>query len=219
MDALRQREDPVDVLSVRRALVAVAFGLLAGTLVTLLGEAELFPVVAWVCATTLALVWVWLVTWPQDPEGTKKLAEQERHTPTTDTAVLIAAVISLGAVVLALARSGSQDKPVASVTIVLCIASVALSWCVVNTVFALKYARLYYVEEDGGIDFKHNLPPAYCDFAYLAFTIGMSFSSSDAEPETARIRKVALGHALLAFVFSTGILAVAVNLVTNLARS
>jgi uncharacterized membrane protein len=219
MDTARLRQDPVRVISVRRALMAVAIGVLAGALVALLGEPELFPVVAWVGATIIALSWVWLAIWPQDAAGTKKLAEQEREEPTTDTAILVAAVVSLGAVVLAVVRSGSQDNPAATATIVLCVASATLSWCLVNTVFALKYARLYYVDEDGGIDFKHGLPPAYCDFAYMSFTIGMAFSSSDTEPEVTVIRKVVLGHALLSYVFGTVILAVAVNLVTNLAQS
>ena len=58
--------------------------------------------------------------------------------------------------------------------------SVILSWALVNTVFALKYARLYYVDEDGGLDFKNDQPPAYSDFAYVAFTVGMTFAT----PET-----------------------------------
>jgi uncharacterized membrane protein len=215
----RQREDPVSVISVRRGLAAVAIGMLAGAPLTLLGEPALFPVVAWISAAVVALAWVWLVIWPQDAQGTKKIAEQERHLPTTDTAVLVSAVVSLGAVVLAVVRSRAQDNPVATATIVLCVVSATLSWCVVNTVFALKYARLYYIDQDGGIDFKHGLPPAYCDFAYMAFTIGMAFAVSDTEPELTVIRKVALGHALLSYLFSTVILAVAVNLVTNLAQS
>jgi hypothetical protein len=39
---------------------------------------------------------------------------------------------------------------------------------------------------------------------------------SDADPADPRIRRVALGHALLSHAFGTGVLAVAINLVTNL---
>lgn len=79
--------------------------------------------------------------------------------------------------------------------------------------------ELYYVDEDGGIDFKQERPPAYSDFAYMAFTVGMSFAVPESEPVSTQIRKVALGHALLSYVFGTGILAVAINLVTNLGQS
>jgi uncharacterized membrane protein len=53
---------------------------------------------------------------------------------------------------------------------------VILSWALVNTVFALKYARRYYSGGDGGIEFGQEDPPAYSDFAYVAFTVGMSFA-------------------------------------------
>ena len=101
----------------------------------------------------------------------------------------------------------------------LAVSVVLLSWCLVNTVFAFKYARLYYSDGDGGIDFKQPDPPAYSDFAYLAFTVGMSFAVSDTEPTATAVRRVALVHALLSYGFGTGILAVAVNLVTNLGQS
>jgi len=100
------------------------------------------------------------------------------------------------------------------------VVSVTLSWALVNTVFAFKYARLYYVDEPdaGGIDFRQEDPPTYSDFAYLAFTVGMSFAVSETEPTCTRIRRVAMGHALLSYAFGTGVLAVAINLVTNLGQ-
>jgi uncharacterized membrane protein len=88
----------------------------------------------------------------------------------------------------------------------------------VNTVFALKYARGYYSGGDGGIDFGQDRPPAYSDFAYVAFTVGMSFAVPDTQVADTSIRKVALGHALLSYLFGTVVIAVAVNLVTNLGQ-
>jgi uncharacterized membrane protein len=167
-----------------------------------------------------ALVWVWRISWPMAAEGTKRLAEDEQQSHSTDGGVLIAAVVSLGAVVLALVRSSSSDA-VAVTLVVVSVVSVTLSWALVNTVFALKYARLYYKDEtqaDGGLDFKYEHTPAYSDFAYVAFTIGMSYAVSDTETTTGHVRRIALGHALLSYCFGTGILAVAVNLVTNLAQ-
>jgi uncharacterized membrane protein len=52
----------------------------------------------------------------------------------------------------------------------------------------------------------------------MAFTVGMSFAIAETEPTATHIRKVALGHALLAYGFGTGVLAVAINLVTNLSQ-
>jgi uncharacterized membrane protein len=146
------------------------------------------------------------------------LAEAEGRTRVTDGAVLGAAVTSLAAVVVALVRSSVHDaEGVAAV--VLGVVVVVLSWALVNTVFALKYARLYYTNGDGGIDFGHEEPPAYSDFAYLAFTVGMSFAVSDTGPVSTAVRRAALGHALLSYLFGTVVIAVAINLVTNLGQS
>jgi uncharacterized membrane protein len=209
------------ILSARRALVSVAVGLAVGAVVGVLGAPELVPLVTWTVAATVVLVWVWRIVWPQDHRGTKLLAEEEGRSRSTDAAVLIGAVVSLGAVALALTRSSSNRDAVAVALVILSVLAVVLAWGVVNSVFALKYARLYYKDEagaDGGIDFKQERPPAYSDFAYLAFTVGMAFSVPEAEPTDTGVRKVALGHALLSYAFGTGVLAVAINLVTNLGQ-
>lgn len=74
------------------------------------------------------------------------------------------------------------------------------------------------MDEDGGIDFRQEDPPAYSDFAHLAFTIGVTFGVTDNPVVSTHIRKVALAHALLSYFLNTGILAVAINLVTGLSQ-
>jgi uncharacterized membrane protein len=208
--------DPATVLSWRRALIAVAVGAVAGAAVAVVGPIELMPIVAWVVANLVVLTWVWRIIWPQDAAGTEQLAERESRSRTTDTAVLTAAVVSLGAVVVAVVQAHNANNPGAVAAVLLSLAGAVLSWCLVNTVFALKYARLYYLDEDGGIEFNQPDPPAYSDFAYVAFTIGMAFGPPEIEITNSEIRKVSLGHALLSYVFSTGVLAVAINVVANL---
>jgi uncharacterized membrane protein len=210
--------DAQRLLSWRRLFLCLGIGAVVGGAVAVLGSPELALLVGWTTAAGVLLFWVWRVCWEQDAAGTERLAEQEGRTRATDSAVLVAAVASLGAVVVALLRSGGQDAG-AVAAVVLGLIVVVLSWALVNTVFAFKYARLYYIGTDGGIDFKQQEPPAYSDFAYLAFTVGMSFAVSDTEPASTAIRKVALGHALLSYLFGTVVFAVAINLVTNLGQS
>ena len=208
------------LLSARRALISLAVGLVTGLVVALITTFRLLPLVGWTVTVTVLLTWVWRISWPQDARGTKRLAEEESETRSTDVWLLAAAVASLGVVVVALVQSSSHRNAVAVASVILSVLSVALSWALVNTVYAFKFARLYYYDEPdtAGIDFKQEEPPAYSDFAYLAFTIGMSFAVSETEPTATRTRKVALGHALLSYLFGTGVLAVAINLVTNLAQ-
>jgi uncharacterized membrane protein len=208
------------LLSARRALISLSTGLAAGVVVALLTTPRLLPLVSWTVTVVVVLTWVWWISWPQDSEGTKRLAEHESTTKSTDVWLLAAAVASLAVVVVALVQSSSHQSPTAVASVLLSVVSVALSWALVNTVYAFKYARLYYFDEPdvGGIDFKQEAAPTYSDFAYMAFTVGMSFAVSETEPTTTRMRRVALGHALLSYTFGTGILAVAINLVTNLGQ-
>jgi uncharacterized membrane protein len=206
------------ILSWRRLLVCVGGGLVAAGLTTAAGVPGLAVLAGWTVAAGALLIWVWRISWPRDSAGTKRLAEEEGRTHVTDTVVLGAAVASLAAVVEALVRSGAGDA-VGVVTVVVGVLVVILSWALVNTVFALKYARLYYSGGDGGIDFQQERPPAYSDFAYVAFTVGMSFAVPEIPLVDTQIRKVGLGHALMSYLFGTVVIAVAVNLVTNLGQS
>ncbi|MBQ0906752.1 DUF1345 domain-containing protein [Micromonospora sp. U21] len=207
------------LLSVRRALWSLAVGVAAGTATALVGAPELTPLVIWTIAAGTILVWVWRACWPASPKRTEQLAEAEKNSRSTDSAILIASAISLAAVAEALVRVSNQQDMVALTLVILSVVAVVLAWALVNTVFAFKYARLYYRDDGGGIDFKRGDRPAYADFAYVAFTVGMSYAPGENEPNSNRMRRMALGHALLSYTFGTGILAVAVNLVTNLGQS
>jgi uncharacterized membrane protein len=93
---------------------------------------------------------------------------------------------------------------------------VGLSWLLVHTVYTLRYAMLYYAGRDGGIDFNQTTSPRYSDFAYLAFTLGMTFQVSDTDLKTPAIRATALRHALLSYLFGAVIVATMINLVAGL---
>jgi uncharacterized membrane protein len=126
-----------------------------------------------------------------------------------------AGAASLLAVVFTLAQAGHAHAPARGLLTGLALASVALAWITVHTVYLLRYARMYYSPPDGGIDF-HGETPDYLDFAYLALTIGMTFQVSDTDLVGKRIRRGALHHALLSYLFGTVILAITVNSVAAL---
>jgi uncharacterized membrane protein len=98
----------------------------------------------------------------------------------------------------------------------LALATVALSWLLVHTLFTLRYASLYYADDDGGVDFNQVEPPRYADFAYLSFTLGMTFQVSDTSLTSSVMRAAALRHALMSFLFGSIILATLINLVAGL---
>jgi uncharacterized membrane protein len=82
----------------------------------------------------------------------------------------------------------------------------------------LRYAVLYYSGTVGGIDFNQDELPRFMDFAYVAFTIGMTYQVSDTTLRSSQIRLAVLRHGLQSFIFGSLILATTVNLVAGLAR-
>jgi uncharacterized membrane protein len=198
-------------------IVAALAGLIVAVPVTLHSSLELGLLVGWDTATVVYLTWVWMMIWPRDAEQTAQWAEYTDPTRAlADLLVLTAALASLVAVGLVLAHAARSQGAWEVLQVGLSLTSVVLSWAVVHTVFALRYARLYYLGPDGGVDFNDENQPRYSDFAYLAFTVGMTFQVSDTALSSNEIRRTALRHALLSYLFGTGILATAINLVASL---
>src|SRR4051794_29473951 len=209
------------ILSARRALVCVGLGAVAGVVAALAVAPSLGPLVAWCTAGLVALVWVWRICWRLDSAGTERLAREESVSPVTDDAIIAACLASIGAVVVALVQSRNQTGDAVSVALVILgVVGTIVAWALVNTVYAFKYARMYFLDHhEGGFDFKQETRPTYSDFAYFAFTIGMSFAVSEVEPTSSGTSRKALPHALLSYLFGTILIAVAINLVTNLGQS
>jgi uncharacterized membrane protein len=95
--------------------------------------------------------------------------------------------------------------------------SLVLSWCVLNTMFALNYAHEYYIgaRKDKALEFPGTDEPDYWDFMYFAFVLGMTFQVSDVAILRRSVRRVALAHGIIAFFFDVFILALSVNVVAG----
>lgn len=172
----------------------------------------------WVVIALVYLVWVWLAVRSDDAdEIAAHAAAIDPDRVTTDSLLLVSAVASLVAVGFVLVRATADSGAVEYAQVGLALVAVVLSWAMVHTVFMLRYARLYYATSGACIDFDGPDRPTYADFAYFAFTIGMTYQVSDTALHGTAVRRTVLRHALMAYVFGTGILASAVSLVTSLA--
>lgn len=58
--------------------------------------------------------------------------------------------------------------------------------------------------------------PRFLDFAYLSFTVGMTFQVSDTDLKTDAIRTTVLRQALLSYLLGAIVLATTINLVSGL---
>jgi uncharacterized membrane protein len=179
------------------------------------------PLAAWDAAALVFTVWVWAAMIPMGSSATAQHATREDpgHAQ-TDLIVVIAAVANLASVGYVLVQASSAKGATQDVLAGLGVLSIALSWFAVHTLYTLRYARLYYTGADGGIGFNQTTPPPrYLDFAYVSFTIGMTFQVSDTDLQTPAIRATALRQALLAYLFGAVTLAATINLVSQLATS
>ena len=204
-------------LSARRVMVGATGGAIAAAL-ALIGGAS-WPVAALFAedvAALVFLVWVWSTIATADAPATSRLARTEDASRAAADLVLIGAGAgSLLAVGFTLGQAGDAGSPGRGLLTALAIVSVVLAWLSVHTIYLLRYARDYYSPPEGGIDF-HGEAPDYVDFAYLALTIGMTFQISDTDITAKRIRRAALRHALLSYVFGTVIVAITVSSVAAL---
>ncbi len=190
--------------------VAVAFLLPArlGTALRLLA--------AWDVAALAMSSFAWMIILRAGPHETHTHAGT--HDPgrrAVNILVILTSCVSLLATAVVLRQARAQPPEVRDLFVVLCILAVASAWVLTHTVYALRYAHLYYRDDHegvGGLTFPGDAAPCYLDFAYFAFTIGMCFQVSDVSVPSRQIRRAVLGHGLLSFLYNTAILATAINL-------
>jgi uncharacterized membrane protein len=136
--------------------------------------------------------------------------------------VVIATLCSLAGVLLLLGNKGNWLLSKGLETFIY-ITGVTFSWILLHTIFMYRYAHFYYGDHAtlkgqiaGGLDIPEETHPDYLDFAYFSFVIGMTFQVSDIQISSRHIRRMALLHGLLSFVFNTVIVALTINVVVEL---
>ena len=208
---------PADTTAVRRVAFSAVIGIVVAIACAFLAPWQFAITAGWCAAGVVLLAWVWISVGRFDPDATRKHATTEDNSRITAEFILLSAsVASLGGAAADLVAAGHTSGPGKVALTIAGVATVLISWGLVHTVFALRYAHEYYTPPIGGIDFKSDDErPDYQDFAYVAFTIGMTFQVSDTDIQSRRIRRTALHQALLAYLFGAIILAVTVNVIAG----
>ena len=200
----------------RRVLLSLAAGLVAFGVAKLFTTWQIAALIGWIVAAIVFILWIWLNVRGMDGEATARHAAiEDASRPTADLILILASVASLVGVGLSLLEASSRPGLERAIITTVAAITVILSWATVHTVFTLRYARLYYAA-GGGIDFHEDRPPAYGDFAYLAFTIGMTYQVSDTTTASRTIRRTVLYHAYMSYIFGTVVVAMTINVVASL---
>jgi len=130
--------------------------------------------------------------------------------------VLLASTVSLFSAV-GVMRHARELAPHAVMPLgIACVAAVVLAWLLTHVSYALRYAHLYYRDDDegvGGLAFPGGEAPCLSDFVYFAVVLGMCFQTSDVSITSRQLRRAVLFHSLLSFAYNTAILALTMNLV------
>jgi uncharacterized membrane protein len=199
-----------------RILVSVVLGVVVALVV---GNSAgwRFALVGWVAAAALYVLWTQRILSGMDAEQTCRWVTREDPTRwVADVVILTASLASLVGVGYVVAAGSKLSGNGSLEAALLGILTVGASWFAVHALFTVHYARLYYSDEPGGINFHDPNPPRFRDFAYLAYTIGMTFQVSDTEIGSTTIRATVLRHALLSYLLGAVVLAVTVNLIAGL---
>src|SRR3954454_2686066 len=199
-----------------RVLLAALVGVVVFALVLTREPWEVAMLSGWNAAAGTLITWTLLVVWWKNSEETARIAtQQDDSRATADVLLVSAAIASLAGIAFGLVKAAREAGPLEGTLTGFAGLSVVLSWLLLQFVFMLRYARLFY-GEDGGVDFNEQKDPDYRDFAYLAFTIGMTYQVSDTNLTSTSMRRTALHHAVLSFVFGTSIIAMMINVVAGL---
>ena len=203
----------------RPAWIRLVFGVAAGIIASAVAPGRfgvsLKLIAGWNAAALAIAALAWWLIARTGPTRTRVLAAS------TDPGrlfiggfVIVASAFSLLATGFALRGARTCPLEGRDLFLGLGLLAVAAAWMVTHTMYTLRYAHLYYrdgVEREGGLTFPGGGHPAYIDFAYYAFTIGMCFQVSDVTITNPRLRRETLLHAMLSFLYNTVILAVALN--------
>jgi len=171
----------------------------------------------------VSLDWVSILTTPHR-EMRARAQEQDLSRLFIFLFVVVAACAALFAVGFLISTNKGQLRGHFTIHLLLTLLTVILSWCVMHTVFGLRYAHTFYGDSDelgvdrraGGLSFPGERDPDYFDFAYFSFVVGMTCQVSDVQIISRRMRRLTLTHSILSFGFNTVILALLINTVSSL---
>jgi len=179
--------------------------------------------IAWCGGALFFLIQVGAMFWQLDADGVRRRCQSQKnegHTPVLAGAVLIA-LVSITAVIYLL-NDVKATQPYYKLHLIFSVATIFSSWFILQAMFAIYYARLFYSPAvtpegfAGGIRFATPESPDYWDFLYVSITFGMCYGVTDVALTSKFVRRVALVQTLLAFFFYTLIIGLVMNVLGTL---
>jgi uncharacterized membrane protein len=165
----------------------------------------------------LALIFIWMRRLTAAQICTKYI-EEDATAPFILIFVVVAAVVSLFAIVEPLATIKQVSGSVRAAHFALAALTLIDSWVLVPVMFTTHYADMFYsaAADDRPLHFPSTPDPVFWDFAYFSFTIAAACQTADVSTQRADIRRVVIGQTLISFLFNASILGFAINVTAGL---
>ena len=205
----------------QRFLYGSAVGV-AIALVPLPLSATMHGLFAWSAGAATYLVLAWWLAVEFDAERTRDRAQaQDQPGPLLFMLLLLSVFASIAAIGLMMQQLNDLSTIQRVGHVALSMLALGVSWLLMQTIFAFRYAHVYYQEElrghplGAGLQFPGNLPPDYFDFLYYAHVVGMTSQVSDVVVTSRKMRHMTLLHSVTAFAFNMLVLALSVNVLSS----
>ena len=204
-----------------RLLIAVA----VGCAVAVASDVQLVArlLVGWNAAVWLYLILIFWMMSRADHHHLRRVALSHAEGAAVVLGlVTAAAIVSVAAIIIELSGAKGSGTRYALTHVLFALVTVAGSWLLLPTLFALSYASLFYRSSHragNGLKFPGDdeaTPPDYWDFMYFSFTIAVASQTADVSITTRSMRKLVLLQAVLSFAFNTTILALTINIAASL---
>ncbi|WP_284251801.1 DUF1345 domain-containing protein [Litorihabitans aurantiacus] len=121
-------------------------------------------------------------------------------------------VLVIGVISVVLLATG--DAVASLWIVVVCVTGVVGSWVLMVAVMAIEYMRSW--ANESSMSFPGPEPRCFTDFLYLSIQLSTTFSSADVALETRAVRRLVSLHSVLAFAYSTAIIAVFASLLISI---
>jgi uncharacterized membrane protein len=202
-----------------KVLLASGAGVVAFVVLPAGWSAMTRTLTAWNITVILLLSVIYLlVTRANSEQLETRYREDDPTAPVILVVVIIAAILSVGAIVAFLTTLKQVEASQKLAHIVLATLTIADSWALVPTIYALHYADLYYSapSERRPLSFPGTRAPVFWDFAYFSFTIAAACQTADVSTRGVQVRKTVIAHSIISVLFNVSILGFAVNVTAGL---
>ena len=203
----------------------LVYGAIAGGVMAVLPLPIAAPsqaLLAWTVGASTYLVLSWWLAVAFDAERTRARAQAQDQPGVMLFALLLLSVFaSFAAIALMLQHVKDLSGAQRAAHLGLSMLALASTWLLMQTIFAFRYAHVYYQEElrghpqGAGLDFPGQLPPDYFDFLYYAHVVGMTSQVSDVVVTSRQMRRLTLMHSVSAFGFNMLVLALSINVMAG----